>query len=139
MSDKAFLDTNILVYARDAGAGDKQKKAEGVIRALWESRTGSVSVQVLNEYFVTVTRKLKPGLSAESAWRDIRLLRSWQPVSADWLLLERSYQNYQEYSLSWWDAQIVAAAQLANCSLLYSEDLNDGQRFGSIVVIDPFK
>jgi predicted nucleic acid-binding protein len=138
MSVKAFLDTNILVYSRDAGAGEKQKQAEELIRNLWESRTGAVSIQILNEYFVTVTRKLKPGLSPERAWKDISLLKAWQPVSMDWTLLERSNQIFREHSLSWWDAQVVAAAQLANCSLLYTEDLNDGERFGNVVITNPF-
>lgn len=138
MSDKAFLDTNILVYSRDAGSGVKQMLAEKLIKHLWESRSGALSVQILNEYFVTVTRKLKPGISPDQAWKDICLLKAWQPISINWRLLERSNQIIQEHSLSWWDAQVVAAAQLANCSLLYTEDLSDGQQFGNVLVINPF-
>lgn len=73
MEDRVFIDTNVLVYSRDRGARKKQKQAEELIRNCWESRTGVVSTQVLNEYFVTVTRKLKPGLSAEKAWKDVTL------------------------------------------------------------------
>ena len=138
MSARVFIDTNILVYSRDLGAGSKHEQANELVNQCWEERSGVTSVQVLNEYFVTVTRKLKPGLTPEMAWRDLALLRAWQLVQSDWMLLERAYDLYSEHSLSWWDAQIIAAAQLADCSLLYTEDLNNGEQFGNLIVQNPF-
>lgn len=138
MTARAFLDTNILVYSRDSGSVEKQAIAEALIRKLWESRTGVVSTQVMNEYFVTVTRKLKPGIPASLAWKDLVALKAWNPVSIDWILLERAQKLFTENSLSWWDAMIVAAAQKGNCGILYSEDLNDGQLFGNLLIKNPF-
>jgi len=79
MSAKCFVDTNILVYRRDSTETEKQPKAEEWLRQLWVNKSGRISTQVLNEYYVTVTQKLKPGLSKESARRDIRALAVWQP------------------------------------------------------------
>lgn len=139
MTDRVFVDTNILVYSRDLGAGSKHQKANELVHKCWENRSGVTSIQVLNEYFVTVTRKLKPGLNPGVAWRDISLLRTWQLIQLDWMLLERAYEVFSGHSISWWDAQIVAAAQIADCRFLYTEDLNDGETFGKLVVQNPFK
>ena len=138
MSDRAFVDTNILVYARDRGAGEKQVRAETLMRGLWELRQGRVSILVLNEYFVTVTQKLKPGMSRDDAWADVAALQAWGPVPMDWKLLERGRLLQQAHALSWWDALIVAAAQTAGCDMLYSEDLSDGAILGGVRVVNPF-
>jgi predicted nucleic acid-binding protein len=138
MSDKAFVDTNIFVYARDKGAGDKHGKAEELVSKLWETRGGRISVQVLNEYFVTVTQKLKPGLPPDDAWAEMVLLRSWEPVPMDWKLIERGRSIFKQHKLSWWDALIVAAAQSAACNILYSEDLADKQIIDGVRIVNPF-
>lgn len=138
MSDKVFVDTNILVYARDRAAGEKQVRADALMRELWENRSGCVSVQVLNEYFVTVTQKLRPGMARDDAWADLVALQAWSPVPMDWKLLEQGRRLQQEHALSWWDALIVAAAQLANCAVLYSEDLAAGAVLGGVRVVNPF-
>jgi predicted nucleic acid-binding protein len=138
MTDNCFVDTNILVYARDSGAGAKQKKAEALLEELWSSRRGRISVQVLNEYFVTVTRKLKPGLPAEFAWDDVTALHAWQPVPMDWALMERAHDLFEQHSLSWWDSLIVAGAAAAGSDVLYSEDLSHGQLLGNVRIVNPF-
>ena len=138
MSDRSFVDTNILVYARDRAAGAKQARADALMRELWATRQGRVSVQVLNEYFVTVTQKLKPGMEREEAWADLVALQAWDPVSTDWKLLEAGRSLQQQYALSWWDALIVAAAQIAGCDVLYSEDFADGAVLGGVRVVNPF-
>jgi predicted nucleic acid-binding protein len=138
MSDSCFVDTNILVYARDSGAGAKQKKADALLEELWSSRRGRLSVQVLNEYFVAVTRKLKPGLPAEVAWDDVTALRAWQPVPMDWALMEQAHDLFEQHSLSWWDSLIVAAAAAAGSDVLYSEDLSHGQLLGNVRIVNPF-
>ncbi|MFZ4778914.1 MAG: PIN domain-containing protein [Terrimicrobiaceae bacterium] len=138
MKDRYFVDTNILVYARDAGAGSKQNQADALIRKLWDSREGRLSVQVLNEYFVTVTRKLTPGMTPEAAWRDVETFRAWEPLALDWMLIATAHKIFGRFSLSWWDALIVAAAEAGGCHTLYSEDLQAGATYGEVRVVNPF-
>ena len=103
MIDNVFVDTNILVYARDASEPEKQSIAAKRMDELWDGRNGKLSVQVLNEYFVSVTRKLKPGLSADEAWDDIEALSVWEPLPMDLFLLQRGYAAQRRYGLTWWD------------------------------------
>jgi len=138
MSADVFVDTNVLVYARDAGEFAKQPVAMHVMEQLWRSRRGRVSVQVLNEYFVTVTMKLKPGLSCKMAWNDVTDLFAWKPVPADIAVLTRTRAIHETQGLSWWDAQIVAAACVSGCRRLLTEDLQDGQEIDGVEVVNPF-
>jgi len=138
MTDNVFVDTNILLYARDGSETVKQKKAESVLKQLWETRSGRISTQVLNEYYVNVTQKLRPGLTKEEAWQDIEDLKSWNPVPIDMNLLQRGKDFQQQYSLSWWDSLILAAADKTACSKIYSEDLSHGQSYFGITVVNPF-
>jgi len=138
MSDRFFVDTNILLYSRDASEPEKQPVAEELLRRLWESRLGRISVQVLNEYFVNVTGKLDPGLPAAEAWEDVEALQAWNPVELGWALLRKGYPIHQRYGLSWWDSLIVAAADTAACTVIFSEDLSSGQLYNGMRVIDPF-
>jgi predicted nucleic acid-binding protein len=138
MSGKKFVDTNILLYSRDSSEPHKQSIAANLIRSLWIERTGRISVQVLNEYFVNVTQKLKPGLSKNDAWLDLQDLAVWNPVSIDMALLHKGKSFQDQYSLSWWDALILAAADQSGCNTVYSEDLSHGQPYFGIQVINPF-
>lgn len=138
MSVDVFVDTNVLVYARDVGEAVKQPVAADWMAQLWSSRSGRVSVQVLNEYFVTVTLKLKPGLPCKTAWRDVTDLFAWKPVPTDTAVLMKTRAIHEQHGLSWWDAQIVAAARLAGCRHLLTEDLQDGQEIDEVVVVNPF-
>jgi predicted nucleic acid-binding protein len=139
MSDNHFVDTNILLYARDASEPEKQLVANALLEELWENRNGRLSVQVLNEYFVNATRKLDPGLTAEEAWDDIEALISWDPMPIDMAILNRSYAVQRRYGLSWWDSMIVAAAEACGCARIYSEDLSHGATYFGITVVNPFK
>ena len=105
----------------------------------WIEQRGRTGIQVLNEYYVTVTRKLDPGMAPENAWADVRALLAWdpQPVYRDLLL--RAHDVEDRHGLSWWDSMIVAAAQLQNCSLLLTEDLQDGWSCDGVTVCNPFK
>lgn len=134
-----FADTNLLVYARDASEPEKQPLALAWMRALWESRSGRVSVQVLEEYYVTVTAKLEPGLSREEARSDVRDLGAWRPVSLDEELLVSAFDAEDRYGFSFWDVLIVAAAKRAGCRHLLTEDLQDGQDLDGLLVVDPFR
>jgi predicted nucleic acid-binding protein len=115
-----FVDTNVLVYRRDAGQGEKQARAEAWMERLWAGRNGRLSYQVLQEFYVTVTSKLSPGLDPESARNDVRSLLAWHPVTVDAGVVESAWVIQDRYGLSWSDALIVAAAQVADCRFLLS-------------------
>jgi predicted nucleic acid-binding protein len=138
MSVTIFVDTNVLVYRRDAGVAEKQSRAQAWMERLWAERTGRLSYQVLQEYYVTVTSKLKPGLEVEAARNDVRALLAWHPVTVDAAVVESAWAVQDRYGLSWWDAQIVAAAQAADCQFLLTEDLQEGQVLGAVRVVNPF-
>lgn len=134
----AFVDTNVLVYARDETAGAKQARARGWLEHLWRRRTGRLSYQVLQEFYVTVTTKLTPGLAPAEARADVRSLQAWRPVAVDERMIEGAWTVQDHHQLSFWDALIVSAAQATGCALLLTEDLADGQLFAGVRVVDPF-
>lgn len=138
MIGNAFVDTNILVYSRDPTDLTKHEIAVKLVADLWLSRRGRISVQVLNEFVVTVTRKLKPGMTMDEAWADVSTLSAWEPVGMDWSLLELARMVQQEHSISWWDALIIAAANRSGCDMIYSEDLGAGHVYGGVRIINPF-
>jgi predicted nucleic acid-binding protein len=139
MAAIAFADTNLLVYAKDASEPVKQPRAAAWMAHLWATRHGRLSVQVLQEFYVTVTAKLDPGLPVSDARADVRALWAWRPVPVDGRILEAAWGVQDRFDLSWWDAQIVAAAQVADCRYLLTDDLQAGQEFGSVRVVNPFK
>jgi predicted nucleic acid-binding protein len=139
MRATVFVDTNVLVYARDASEPDKQLRAATWMQHLWATRLGRLSVQVLQEFYVTVTGKLDPGLPAAEARADVRALWTWRPVPVDGRVLESAWTVEDRFGLSWWDAQIVAAAQLADCRYLLTEGLQANQEFGALRVVNPFQ
>ena len=139
MTARVFVDTNVLVYERDASEPVKQRRAFQWIRYLWQSKTGFLSYQVLQEFYVTVVHKLRPGLPPEEARQLIRDLTSWQPVEIDLRVLETAWAACDRHALSWWDALIVAAAKRSRCRFLLTEDLQHGQDLGDLEVINPFE
>ncbi len=138
MSDLVFVDTNLLVYSRDAGVPEKQARADGILRELWSSRRGRVSFQVLHEYYVTVTRKLRPGLPRTEAREDVEALLAWHPVVPSAETLHRAWGVEDRWGLSWWDSLIVASALETGCRRLLSEDLQDGLEIESLQIENPF-
>jgi predicted nucleic acid-binding protein len=139
MTDPVFVDTNVLIYCRDASEAEKQQRAMEWMRHLWTTRSGRLSIQVLQEFYAVVTGKLDPGLDPEIARADVRSLLTWKPVRIEADVIEAAWLLQDRHSLSWWDALIVSAAQVAGCGYLLSEDLQAGQRFGNVVVVDPFQ
>ncbi|MDQ4097859.1 MAG: PIN domain-containing protein [Actinomycetota bacterium] len=133
-----FVDTNVLVYARDAGETVKQPKARAWLEHLWRTRSGRLSQQVLSEFYVTVTRKLDPGLLPADARAEVRDLSAWRPIAIDTDVIEAAWALEDGHSLSFWDALVVAAAQAARCDVLLSEDLSDGQTYDGVTVFSPF-
>ena len=137
--DPVFVDTNVLVYLRDASERTKQKRAEQWITRLWKKRSGRLSAQVLSEYYVTVTVKLDPGLTPDRARQDIRDLLAWRPIPLDANVFEGAWVVQDRFGFSWWDALIVAAARASGCKYLLTEDLQEGQDLDGIEVISPFE
>jgi predicted nucleic acid-binding protein len=135
----SFVDTNVLVYAEDRDAGAKHQVARDVILGLWHERAGALSVQVLQEFYVTVTRKLRKPLSGPKALEAVEEYLTWNVVENTGKLLAKAIALHHKVQLSFWDAMIVQAALEAGCDRLYSEDLNAGQRFGSLVIVNPFR
>ncbi|MGD0373491.1 MAG: PIN domain-containing protein [Streptosporangiaceae bacterium] len=139
MSDnRSFVDTNVLVYAHDGTAGRKQEQARAVLAELWESGAGCISVQVLQEFFVTVTRKVPKPLDAVSAAAIIADLSHWRvhsPGSDDVL---NAIDSRRRHDISFWDAMIICSAASLGCRTLFSEDLNPEQRYDGVQVRNPF-
>ena len=113
MTAPVFVDTNVLVYARDRSQGAKHRVAWEWMTSLWQTRAGRLSHQVLSEYYVTVTAKLKPGMPAAAARADVRALLTWHPTGVSAATLEHAWELQDRHQLSWWDALIVASALVA--------------------------
>jgi predicted nucleic acid-binding protein len=138
MTAAVFVDTNVIVYAYDRRDPAKKATAEALLRELWIEQRGRTSMQVLAEYYSTVTRKLKPALPSDAAWEQVDVLLAWEPLAIDRGLLDQAREVERRYRLSWWDSMIVAAAQLQNCTVLMTEDLQHGLVCGTVVVRNPF-
>ena len=131
-----FVDTNILIYAFDRSAVDKHRIAVDLMTRLWTERRGSISLQVLQEFYVAGTRKLKlPTDEAASQVRGLGLWRVHRPLVDDILA---AIELHQHHSVSFWDALILRSAQASQCSVLWSEDLSNDQRWGNLEVRNPF-
>jgi predicted nucleic acid-binding protein len=139
MSALVFVDTNVLLYARDAGQPRKQPVAQDWLATLWRTRSGRISTQVLSEYYVNATRKLAPRMPEADAWDDVRALLQWRPRAVDADLLQRGREVMSRHRLGWWDSLVVAAARAEGCAILLSEDLQDGGVYGGVTVRDPFR
>jgi predicted nucleic acid-binding protein len=138
MTGLVFVDTNVLVYARDPREPAKQAQAREWLHTLWNEQRGRTSIQVLSEYFDVVTRRFKSPISREDAWDDVQFYLTWNPHPIDERILSRGHEIARRYRLDWWDCLVVAAAQSQECALLLSEDLQDGADFSGLVVRDPF-
>jgi predicted nucleic acid-binding protein len=139
MTAPVFVDTNVLVYSRDARDPEKQRRAREWLEFLWEDRRGRLSRQVLHEYYVTVTRKLSPGLAVDEARSDVRSLFHWLPAIDPVVIIEAAWTFQDRSALSFWDALILGAAQAMGCDTVLSEDLPSGQEVQGIRIVSPFK
>jgi predicted nucleic acid-binding protein len=138
MTGLCFVDANVLVYSRDQRDLRKREVAGALLARLWQEQVGRISMQALNEFYSAVTRKASPAVSQEVAWSVVEQFLTWHPQPIDSALLRQARTVEARYKLNWWDALIVAAAQLQNCSTLYSEDMQNGALFGSVCVRNPF-
>ena len=137
--EQRFVDSNLFVYAHDASAGRKREVARDLITGLWRSRSGCVSVQVLQELFVNLTRKIPRPLPARDAAALIEDLSAWRvhlPGLGDVL---SAIEIHERTGVSFWDAMILTSARSLGCRVLYSEDLNAGQSYDGVAVVNPFE
>jgi predicted nucleic acid-binding protein len=137
MSDKYFVDTNILMYAHDKAAGAKHERAKGLLEKLWRDRSGVVSTQVLQELAVNLRRKAGRPLDAKATREIVSDYLTWQVVVNGGESILEALDLESRYQISFWDAMVIQAAQLSGADVLYSEDLSDGQKYGSVQVINP--
>lgn len=137
--NRQFVDTNVLVYAHDVTAGDKHDRARVLVEELWDTREGCLSVQVLQEFFVTTTRKIPKPLDAAAAAQIIDDLAHWHvhaPAASDILA---AIEIHQRTGASFWDAMILRSAKELGCLTLHSEDLSPGQEYAGVQVSNPFR
>ncbi|MEA3335793.1 MAG: PIN domain-containing protein [Chloroflexota bacterium] len=133
-----LVDTNILIFAHDSSAGEKNRRANALLRRLWQERNGCLSVQVLQEFYVNVTQKvaqpLNPALAAQII-ADLSVWRVHQPGVEDVL---DAIQIQSRYQLSFWDAMIVNSALQLGCQTIWTEDMNTGQSYDGVIAENPF-
>jgi predicted nucleic acid-binding protein len=139
MSDKYFVDTNILMYAHDTSAGEKHERAKTLVEELWRDRTGVVSTQVLQELAVNLRRKAGRPLDVKATREIVSDYLTWHVVVNGGESILEAMDLESRYRIAFWDAMVIQAAQLSGADVLYSEDLSDGQKYGSVQVINPLK
>jgi predicted nucleic acid-binding protein len=137
MSGKTFVDTNVLIYAHDIDAGAKREIAKGVLRELWSERAGVVSMQVLQEFYVNVTRKIPSPLSKVSARLVVSSYAIWC-VETTPTEISAAFRIEDESQIGFWDAMIVSSAAKCGATRILSEDLGAGQRISGILIENPF-
>ncbi len=137
MKERRFIDSNILIYTDDAAFPEKQEIAMALLEEGWNTGNTILSTQVLQEYFSAVTRKL--GVSAETAQRKIELLACLDIVSIQHEDILRAIEIHRLYKFSFWDSLIIRMAQKTSCIILYSEDMQHGQKIGDVRIVNPFQ
>jgi predicted nucleic acid-binding protein len=137
MTEPIFVDSNVFLYALDDADLGKQQAAQKWRAALWKSRMGRISFQVLNEFYANALR-LRPDASRD-ARQEVRDLLTWRPVVMDAALLELGWKLQDRYRLAYWDSLIVAASKAASCGFLLTEDLQPGQTLDGVKIISPFQ
>jgi predicted nucleic acid-binding protein len=138
MNGKIFVDTNILIYAHDLDSGMKYAAAAGLLKQLWESETGLLSTQVIQEFYVNVTRKIPHRLSPIQARGLIDNYFAWPVIIIDTGTIRRASEIEERYRLSFWDALIIAAAVKGRADQIVTEDLKAGETIEGIEIVNPF-
>ena len=139
MSDKYFVDTNILMYAHDTSAGAKHERAKALVENLWRQRSGVVSTQVLQELCVNLRRKAGHPVDLRTAREIVADYLSWDVVTNTGESILEALQLEEHYQISFWDALVVQAAEASGAAVLYSEDLSDGQTYRGVRVVNPLR
>ena len=138
-AERTFVDTNILVYAYDAGSGTKHERARSVLRSLWVDGNGVISTQVLQEFYVTVTRKLAAPLTGAQAREVVGTYAAWPTHRPDAADIVAASELEVAHRLSFWDALILVSARRSRADVLLTEDLTHGQSLGGVRVVDPLR
>ncbi len=133
-----FVDTNILVYAHDTSAGAKRDRAARLLEDLWESRLGCLSIQVLQEFYVNITRKVAHPLDSGVAARILADLSAWRVHAPEAKDVLGAIEIQRRYGVSFWDAMILQSAVQLGCEVVWSEDLNPDQVYEGVRVVNPF-
>ena len=136
MTVPVFVDANVFLYALDRAEPRKQQAAKAWREALWKSRLGRTSSQVLQEFYANVAQKWPN--NRDDARAEIRDLLSWRPAVTNAAILEQGWKLQDRYQLSFWDALVVAAAKSLACRYLLTEDLQTHQNLDGLIVISPF-
>ncbi|MES9990523.1 MAG: PIN domain-containing protein [Candidatus Thiodiazotropha sp.] len=138
MRDKVFVDTNVLIYAYDLASGVKRKRAAETVKALWSNGNGVLSTQVLQEFYVNVTRKIGHPITPDKARSILATYLAWQVevIRPDSVL--RASEIQERHKISFWDAMIVVAAIQSGAMKILSEDLNHGQLVEGVLIENPF-
>jgi predicted nucleic acid-binding protein len=137
MNGKTFVDTNVLIYAHDLDARAKHKIANAVLRELWGERTGVLSMQVLQEFYVNVTRKIATPLPKDLARRVVESYSLWC-IETTPTEISAAFRIEDESQIGFWDALIVSSAVKSGATRILSEDLSAGQRIAGVMVENPF-
>lgn len=133
-----FVDTNILAYAHDASEEEKQPIAKALVDELWESELGALSTQVLQEFYVVVTRKFDPPLSRKEARELVSNYGEWNLVRIDMLMIVNASELEEKHQLTFWDALIIEAARRSGADRLISEDIQSATMIEGIAIENPF-
>lgn len=140
MSDKCFVDTNILVYAYNVDEEEKHAQASALIKNLWDKKTGVLSLQVLQEFYVTVTQKIRKPISSSEARVIIEdHVAVWEIIEPTANTLIAALEAQANYQLHFWDAMIFAAAKEARAKVVYTEDFQHGRKIEGVQFINPFR
>lgn len=137
-SDRTFVDTNVLIYAHDVDAGRKHEVAKHLLRGLWEERAGLLSTQVLQEFYVNATRKIRKPLTKAEARAVVDTYAPWCVEGITTNDLSAAFQIEDQSHIGFWDALIIAVAARAGARRLVSEDLNAGQSIAGVTIHNPF-
>lgn len=137
--EPTFVDTNVLVYAYDADAGAKHQAARSHLEALWRNESGRMSTQVLQEFYVTVTRKVSRPLPRRTARDVIATYRAWPVHRPDVDDIVAASELEERHQLSFWDSLIIVSAGRSGAGSLLTEDLQDGQTFEGLEIVNPFR
>jgi predicted nucleic acid-binding protein len=137
--DRVFVDTNVIIYAYDISAGYKHEAAREIMADLWDSGSGVLSTQVLQEFFVSVTQKMPAPIGMELAKGIVTDFLKWDVVINDGESILNAIEIYKKYKYSFWDSLIIEAAVKGGCALLLSEDLSAGQNVNGVEIKNPFE
>jgi len=138
MNARTFVDTNVLIYAHDADAGRKHEIAKDLLLELWAERSGILSMQVLQEFYVNVTRKIRTPLPRSSARGVVNAYAPWCVESVTAADLNSAFRIEGDARIGFWDALVVAVAARSGATRLLSEDLNSGQKIAGLLIENPF-